>query len=1109
MVVLGLLWHFSGFGQLNDPKLQRVKTIKLDSASVKIDTFSIQPFDFRIVDQDSLIIPQTAYKVDFVKAQLYFKDFKQYRNQYITIFYKVFPEQYRRIYQVYDLDAVHQDSLQSLRLLPKAKPVSPKPFEGLNTQGSITRGFMTGNQQSLVMQSGLDLKIEGRISSKLKVKAVLSDDNLPQAYAGISQSYKEFNRIYLQLEAPNWQATGGDLLLKEQAGYFLKFSRKSQGLSVQIGQDSAQVQITGGVIDGQFGINRFNGIDGNQGPYVLKGNRGEIYIFIIPGSEKVYVNGRLLKAGEDKDYILNYETAELRFNPSFPINRNQRITVEFNYSNQHYLRYLNYDRYQYKGQKSQWSIYGFIESDAKNQTLLYDLTPQQVAALKNAGDNPQELWITSAVSASYNENKILYKKIQNGNTSYFEYTNTDEPDLYEVKFSYFGKNKGSYRIKEVTAIGKIYEYAGINQGDYEPKIRLTPPVSRKYMGINYRYRPGQQTDFMFAGLINHNDKNLFSTVDDQDNLGGALHLSLKQRLWQRQNQSVFVNAKYDYVHPYFEALDPYRPVEFTREWQIDSLYGRQHLADMSLDYYTQKNYLKGGMRYFNLRDTLQARQYYINHRWQYQKWQSDGRYQYTSQQAGFDLNAALIEQQLLYKFKTFTLTGIGHFESRDKKTKQLPDSLNYRYAYGELQWQKIDSSRWQIGLSYRHERNDSIYNRQWFMAQETDQFGLKWSSKGSNHHIKLFMQYRHTRDLQPKTAKDYLNMKWWWQQNYFKKFVTTQVSIESFNGNTLRDEVIFVETPPGQGVYVWNDYNGNGIKEINEFEVAVFRDQANYIRVVLPSKNYVPTLNNAYQLQVNINPSVWQKKRFLSKLYAVWLVQIKHQSLKDGQIFPLVWQPADILQQNTLWQYDLFFNRAQKRYHLHFTYQYSDRQQLLLVGTQRQRVEQYRLRTKHAFKSSFVWQQNFIIGQNAHFSENYQQKNYRLQIKAVEEGLQMGDGVKNKFYTYYEFKDKTNWSGTEKLKMHKLGLRYTHFNLKQNRFHADLQWVKNDLSGNSQTAVAYQMLEALQPGNNVVLNILYRQKVSAYLDLNLSYGMRLSQSHPAVHTGGIQLKMIF
>jgi hypothetical protein len=47
-----------------------------------------------------------------------------------------------------------------------------------------------------------------------------------------------------------------------------------------------------------------------------------------------------------------------------------------------------------------------------------------------------------------------------------------------------------------------------------------------------------------------------------------------------------------------------------------------------------------------------------------------------------------------------------------------------------------------------------------------------------------------------------------------------------------------LQVNPGQGVYMWNDYNGNGIQQLQEFEIAAFPDQAKYIRVFLPKSDF-------------------------------------------------------------------------------------------------------------------------------------------------------------------------------------------------------------------------------------------------------------------------------
>ncbi len=1086
--------------------LLRDKIIFVDNRLIQIDTFSIKPNFIKLIDKSANVIPKDKYKVNFVDAQLILLDFKKYKNQYIHIYYQVYPEEYRKTYQTFFKNKTIQDSLM-LPVFSNENVYHPKPFEGLKTKGNIRRGISVGNNQSLVMQSGLDLKIEGNLSDKIKIKAVLSDDNLPQAYAGISKSYKDFNRIYMQLSGNKWQVTGGDLLLKQKNSNFLKFSRKTQGINFSIGNKSKFTMI-GGIVEGQYNRMKFSGIDGNQGPYLLVGKHGETYIFVIPESENVFVNGKLLT--REKEYTIHYETGELIFNTDFPITSNHRISVEFNYSNQNYLRYLNYNSFEKKNKSTSFKFYTFLEQDSKNKTLLFDLTPEQIQNLRAAGDKSDNLIVLSAKETTYNPNKILYKKVVVGNDFYFEYTTDNISHLFEVRFSFVGKNKGSYKIEKLTAIGKIYKFSGAGNGDYEPFIKLTAPISKQYYGTQFRTQITKKTNINTELIINNNDENLFSKIDDKNNIGGAFHFDFNSKLKNDSIKQLSVFGKYDFTHRNFYALDAYRDVEFIRRWQIDSIFGKQHFADIGVSYNKNTSNLVSGIKYFQLRDTLNATQIYMSATQHYGKIHLLPRNSLSFQKSPSSKMLIVdTDNKININFGKWNLLNTLHFEKRDREINNKKDTLNYGYSFAESKIQKKDSSKISFELGVRISKNDSVINNNFSNANKDFSIFGSLHKKYKTGLLQLYSNYRKTQSYFRDEQREFINFKLNWKQFFYKSMFLSQLKIETFNGNILQDEILFVETPSGQGNYQWNDYNGNGIKEINEFEIAVFSDQANYIRVVLPSKKLVPTQNNTYAWHFVINPSVVYKNKFISRFYNILHLETKHQSVQKSYFEMFVLQPKTPILLNNRIQNDLFINRTQKKYFIHIELQKTIRQQLLLIGKQSLSIERILFETRHEFLKNIRWSQKMTSSINKQASENYASKNYKLRNKKIEEAFSFVKLKKHELKIFYVYKNKINQSGNEILIMNKFGLQYLGYPQKKYSFISRLNFINNKFTGNSSTPVAFQMLEGLQTGKNIVFEMFYKQKLSSYLEMNLKYNFRISENNPAVHTGGIQLRMIF
>jgi hypothetical protein len=61
----------------------------------------------------------------------------------------------------------------------------------------------------------------------------------------------------------------------------------------------------------------------------------------VSGSERVYVNGTLLKRGENNDYTIDYNAGEIVFTPLFTITE-MRIAIEYQFSDRNYTCFVTH-----------------------------------------------------------------------------------------------------------------------------------------------------------------------------------------------------------------------------------------------------------------------------------------------------------------------------------------------------------------------------------------------------------------------------------------------------------------------------------------------------------------------------------------------------------------------------------------------------------------------------------------------------------------------------------------------------------------------------------------------------------------------------------------------
>ena len=97
----------------------------------------------------------------------------------------------------------------------------------------------------------------------------------------------------------------------------------------------------------------------------------------------------------------------------------------------------------------------------------------------------------------------------------------------------------------------------------------------------------------------------------------------------------------------------------------------------------------------------------------------------------------------------------------------------------------------------------------------------------------------------------------------------------------------------------------------------------------------------------------------------------------------------------------------------------------------------------------------------------------------------------------------------ELLEQQKIEVSFAYNNVQKISISGEFNYIDNAFKGSAFSPVAYTMLEGLQPGTNFTWNLLFQKRITKFLDVNLSYFGRKSESSSTIHTGSIQLRAYF
>lgn len=1134
LIFICILASFISYGQ-DKPKSIKIKIFNIVSDTVQIDSVSISPNYFKAFNVDNELIDPIYYQIDFVKSSLVLKNSFDKSVKQIRVEYQELPKFLTKTYSAFSTNLIVPKATDETKLFSyqaKTKNNFLKPFDGLYTSGSLSRGITIGNNQDAVVNSNFNLQIEGKLSKDVGIRASITDNEIPLQEGGYTQRLDEFDQVFIELFSKNWSIKAGDIDLQNANSYLMRFQKKIAGVSVnaQINHDNAQTDIfaSGAIVRGRFDSFKFNGLEGNQGPYKVLGPSNEQFILMVSGSERVYANGVLLKRGENYDYIIDYNTAEITFTTLYMVTSNLRFNVEYQIADRNYNRFLTFDGAEYNSDKLKVGIKYYNETDSKNKSVQQDLTDEQKQILANAGDDPSKMVAPSAVPSVYAENKILYKKTTHNNVDFFEYSTNPSDELYQVSFSYVGENMGDYFIQTTLATGRIYEFVAeinnIKQGSYLPVVQLVAPEKLQMINVVANYNPNDKTSFNSEFAFSDKNKNLFSNLDNDDNKGFASKINWQQNLidkkWQLKS-----NLEYEFIDASFNTIERIRNVEFSRDWNIDNFFIQNN---------QKQQYVLGGLTFKN--DSIGTLQYnYENlilgndYKGRKHSFHANLKFKSTNTytEASVLNNQDAIKEKTFYRLyntviHNFSKSWVGakyNFESNKGKnllTQELT-KLSHSFTEAEGFFGIGDSTRVFAEFGYNYRTTDSVQVSKLENVSKANNYFLKSKLiQNKNTNLALFVNYRTIKNAS-FDDEDALNSRITYNQKLFNNFIALQTLYETQAGNLPQQEFTYIEVEPGRGFYEWIDFNEDGIQDLDEFVIAQFQDQTKFVRVLLPNVNFVKTNKNKFSQSVSLSASQWQNdsgwKKKLSHFsnQAYFLIDSKTKRGEDKlNLNPFNFNDNNLLSLDLNIKNSLFFNRGLQKYSMVYSFINSRKKSIFVFGDQDVKLKIHQFQFLHKFGNYWLLDLNGGVSKNTSKSNSFTNRNYNLGNINIHPKISYLPTKNSRLEAFYTFKNKENkLASFETLQMHVFGANFQFSNKQKFSINTNVNLYFNEFEGNQNSPVAFQMLEGLQPGTNLTWLLNLQKRLTSYLDLNINYFGRKSENSKTIHTGTMQLRATF
>ncbi len=357
--------------------------------------------------------------------------------------------------------------------------------------------------------------------------------------------------------------------------------------------------------------------------------------------------------------------------------------------------------------------------------------------------------------------------------------------------------------------------------------------------------------------------------------------------------------------------------------------------------------------------------------------------------------------------------------------------------------------------------------------------------------------------------------------------LTGGVLYELGAGQEQKRDFAFLEVPAGQGEYTWIDYNSDGIQQLNEFEIALFQDQARYIRIFTPTNEYVKANYNTFNYSIGIFPkaAIDVEKaggfsKFIARINVNSSLQISKKEVANGAVdfnpFDASLTDNSLITLTSAFVNTFAFNRVSPKWGFDVNNARNTNKALLTYGYETRQLNDWTIRTRWNISRRMAMEMIGRAGVNELTNSNpkFGNRNFHIDQQSLEPRLTFTKGANFLLMVGYKFTGKENAEGSlEKSTANAINSEVK-YNILQNtsvtgKFtFSNIDFTSQDAVPNLNTPSAYIMLDGLMPGKNFLWTLDLTKRLANNLEMNIQYEGRKPGESKIIHTGRASIRAI-